>query len=207
MGFLSLRDLLEGTGFDSPNKFLLGYSNSQQRRSSFSWVTTIEIVQMETWPGLIVGGAESQPSLTDDSQMQNKFFKANRMQLAFWDQDVSSSNTVLSAASLQSRKIIPQGAEAHKTLKLKPKLNLNPTWKIGHILPIENRIYSGPMLGYNPEKSSLREAFSLYCSLCCEAFFPGSCSAQSSKSAFDLKGLPVTVQAELSVCVQTALAG
>lgn len=69
----------------------------------------------------------------------------------FWYRDISSSNTVISAVSLQSKKIIPQGAEVHKTLKLRLKLNLNPTWKIGHVRPIGNRIYSGPKLGYNPE--------------------------------------------------------
>lgn len=53
--------------------------------------------------------------------------------------------------SLQSKKVIPQGAEVHKTLKLRLKLNFNPTWKTGHTLLIGNRIYSGPKLGYNPE--------------------------------------------------------
>lgn len=53
--------------------------------------------------------------------------------------------------SLQRKKIIPQGAEVDKTLKLRIKLNLKPTWKIGHMLPTGNRIYSGPKLGYNPE--------------------------------------------------------
>lgn len=153
IGFLSLQVLQGGTGFDSPDNFfwVTVTLRSQQRRSCFSWVTAMEIVQMETWAGLIVGGAESQPSLTDDSQMQNKFFNANRMQLVFSDQDTSSSNTVISAMSLQSKKVIPQGAEVHKTLKLRLKLNLNPTWKIGHTLLIGNRIYSGPKLGYNPE--------------------------------------------------------
>lgn len=67
----------------------------------------MEIVQMKAWPGVIVGGTESQPALTDDSQMQNKFFNANGMQLVFWDQDISSSNTVNSAVFLQRKKIIP----------------------------------------------------------------------------------------------------
>lgn len=63
----------------------------------------MEIVQMETWAGLIVGGAESQPSLTDDSQMQNKFFNANRTQLVFSDQDPSSSNSYLSNVSTKQK--------------------------------------------------------------------------------------------------------
>jgi len=108
---------------------------------------------------LVVGGAESQPSLTDDSQMQNKFFNANKMQLVFQDQDISSSNTVISAMSLQSKKIIPQGAEIQETLKLWLKLNLNPTWKVRHMLLIGNRIYSGPKLGYNPENLPRGEPF------------------------------------------------
>lgn len=106
-----------------------------------------------------MGDAESQPSLTDYSQMQNKFFNTNRMQLVFWHQDTSSSNTVMSAMSLQSKKTIPQGAEVHKTLKLRLKLNLNPTWKIGHMLPIGNEMYSGPKLGYNLENLPRGKSF------------------------------------------------
>lgn len=64
-------------------------------------------VPRKAWPGVIVGGTESQPALTDDSQMQNKFFNANRMQLVFWDQAISASNTVNSAVFLQRKKIIP----------------------------------------------------------------------------------------------------
>lgn len=93
--------------------------------------------------------------------MQNKFFNTNRMQLVFWDQDTSSSNTVISAMSLKSKKIIPQDAQVHKTLKLRLKLNLNPTWKIGHMLPIGNRMYSGPKLGYNPENLPRGKSFLL----------------------------------------------
>lgn len=165
MGFLSLQVHLGVQSFT-----LTDFCVTLTLISCFSWVTAMEIVQMETWPGVTVGGAESQPSLTDDSQMQNKFFKANRMQRVFYDQDLSSSNTVISAMFSQSKKIMPQDAEVHKTLKLRLKSNLNPTWKIGHMLPIGNRIYSGRMLGHNPESLLPTGKPFLFIVLCCEAF-------------------------------------
>lgn len=75
------------------------------------------------------------------------------------DQDISSRNTVNSEVFLQKKKIIPKGAEVHMIFRL--KLNFSSTWKIGHILPTGNRIYSGPKLAYNP-KSLPRERTFLF---------------------------------------------
>lgn len=99
MGFLKLQVLHGGRGFDPGNTFLPIYSKSQipAEEILFQLSNSHKSVQMETWPGLVVGGAESQPSLTDDSEMQNKFFNTNRMQLMFWEQDLSFRNLILSS--------------------------------------------------------------------------------------------------------------
>lgn len=55
------------------------------------------------------------------------------------------------------------------------------------MLPVGNWTTVPPKLDYNPEKSSLRETFPLYCSLLW-SISPESCSVQSFKSAFNLKG-------------------